>query len=76
MSNRTEIVQTRCGKLTGIYNEDGTVRKYLGIPYAKPPVNELRWKAPEPIEAWDDVRAMDHFGHVSMQGIPGKKAKR
>jgi para-nitrobenzyl esterase len=38
------------------------VRSYKGIPYAAPPVGELRWKAPQPVEAWEGVRERIDFG--------------
>ncbi len=55
------------GRLTGVYNADKSVEVYAGVPYAKPPVGELRWKAPEPPEKWDGVRACDTFAPMSMQ---------
>ena len=54
---------------TGIYvgeQEGGTV-SFLGIPYAKPPVGELRWKAPEPLPPSDDVFEAKHFGASAIQ---------
>lgn len=40
---------------------------YLGIPYARPPVGELRWKAPEPLPASDAVYEAKHFGASAIQ---------
>jgi para-nitrobenzyl esterase len=41
---------------------DGASRRFLGIPFARPPVGELRWKAPVPNEPWDGVRDATAFG--------------
>ena len=38
------------------------VRSYKGIPFAAPPVGELRWKAPQPVAAWEGVRESKDFG--------------
>jgi para-nitrobenzyl esterase len=48
------------GELHGT-NEDG-VRRFLGIPYAKPPVGELRWKRPQAPEAWSKPLEATQFG--------------
>jgi len=40
----------------------GETRQFLGIPYAKPPVGELRWKPPQPIAKWTSPRAATAFG--------------
>ena len=45
----------------------GTERAFLGIPYAAPPVGDLRWKAPRPAEAWTGVRKATEFGARCMQ---------
>ncbi|MBE6819152.1 MAG: carboxylesterase family protein [Ruminococcaceae bacterium] len=55
------------GELTGVYSEDKAVEVYAGIPYAKPPVGELRWQEPQEPEKWEGVRACDHFAPMSMQ---------
>jgi para-nitrobenzyl esterase len=47
---------------------DGKVRAFLGIPYAAPPVGDLRWKAPAPAAAWTGVRKATEFGSRCMQG--------
>src|SRR5262245_14980786 len=38
------------------------VRSYKGIPFAAPPVGDLRWKAPQPVGGWEGVRDFNHFG--------------
>ena len=63
----TEVVSVKEGALTGVFNEDKSVEVYAGIPYAAPPVNELRWKEPQPAEKWDGIRACDTFAPMSMQ---------
>lgn len=48
--------------------EDGAVRTFLGIPYAEPPVGDLRWKAPVPAAQWKGIRKATDFGLHCMQG--------
>lgn len=43
------------------------VRLFKGIPYASPPVGDLRWRAPQPVEPWQGARAADRFGPRCMQ---------
>jgi para-nitrobenzyl esterase len=43
------------------------LRVYRGIPYAAPPVGELRWRAPEPPPSWEGVRAAKTFGAICPQ---------
>ena len=45
------------GDVQGIV--DGDLAVYRAIPYAAPPVGDLRWKAPQPAKAWDGVRVCD-----------------
>lgn len=45
-----QTVNTQFGQIEGIQN--GNVYQFLGVPFAKPPVNDLRWKAPEDPEVW------------------------
>ncbi|MBQ3866505.1 MAG: carboxylesterase family protein [Clostridia bacterium] len=64
---QTEIVTVREGKLTGVKTPDGKVELFAGVPYAKPPVGDLRWRAPRDPEPWDGVRVCDTFAPMSMQ---------
>ena len=69
---KTEVMDLANGKVVGVYNKDQTVEIYAGIPYAKAPVGELRWKEPQDVENWDGVRDCSKFGAKSMQ--PGSNA--
>jgi para-nitrobenzyl esterase len=55
------------GKLQGTSNSDHTVRIFKGIPFAAPPVGDLRWKAPQPAANWTGVRQADKFGPPCLQ---------
>jgi para-nitrobenzyl esterase len=59
-------VKTKSGTVEG--KEDGAIRVFLGIPYAAPPVGELRWKRPMPAAKWSGVRKTTEFGAHCMQG--------
>ena len=50
--------------------KDG-VRSFKGIPFAAPPVGELRWKEPQPVKNWKGVRNADKFGARCVQRIGG-----
>ena len=58
-------VKTQYGVLEG-FEEDG-VKKFLGVPFAQAPVGELRWKAPQPVMAWDGIREAKQFSDDPMQ---------
>ena len=58
-------VKTKSGKVEG--KQAGPVRVFLGIPYAAPPVGELRWKPPAPAAKWKGVRKAAEFGPRCMQ---------
>lgn len=64
-----EPIQVNGGLITGTPSIQWTpgVRLYRGIPYAAPPVGDLRWRPPEPVVAWTGVRAADHFSPACMQ---------
>jgi para-nitrobenzyl esterase len=58
------------GQIEGSKSADGKIRIYKGIPFAAPPIGELRWKAPQPVAAWSGVRQATEFGARCMQGRP------
>jgi carboxylesterase type B len=56
------------GKIRGVIETPGSqVRVFRGIPYARPPVGELRWRPPLPVEAWDTVKDCSAFGPSCLQ---------
>lgn len=63
----TGVIELRDGKVQGVLTADKAVEVYTGIPYAKPPVGELRWKAPQDPEPWGGVRTCTHFAAMAMQ---------
>ena len=67
--DKTEILSIQNGKIQGVYNEAKDVEVYAGIPYAKPPVGDLRWKEPEDLDNWDGVLDCSQFKARSYQPI-------
>ncbi|WP_058910176.1 carboxylesterase/lipase family protein [Entomohabitans teleogrylli] len=61
----TPLVHLPQGALLGLVEEDMAV--WRGIPYAEPPVGELRWRAPRPPRRWSGVRVADRFSPASWQ---------
>lgn len=55
-------VKTEQGKVKGKTINDGKVKAFLGLPYAAPPVGDLRWKAPQPPAKWKGQRDGSKFG--------------
>ncbi|TKA90766.1 carboxylesterase/lipase family protein [Halopseudomonas bauzanensis] len=49
------VVDTTSGQLRG-FEADANTWQFLGIPYAKPPLGDLRWRAPQPVESWEGIR--------------------
>ena len=56
------IVKTEQGKVHGKTINDGKVRAWMGLPYAAPPVGDLRWKAPQPAAKWSGERDATNYG--------------
>jgi para-nitrobenzyl esterase len=70
-SNNLFAVQTTVehGRIEGNYDTKTGIQTYFGIPFAKPPVGELRWKAPQPLEKWMGVKETKQFSARPMQKI-------
>jgi para-nitrobenzyl esterase len=71
-STRAEslIVKTEQGKVSGKTINDGKVKAFLGLPYAAPPVGDLRWKAPQPAAKWTGERDATKFGaHCAQNAV-------
>ena len=64
---KTEVMTLANGDVQGVLSSDKKVRIYAGIPYAKAPVGELRWKETQPAENWSGVRDCSYFAPMSMQ---------
>jgi para-nitrobenzyl esterase len=62
----SDPVSTATGQLSGVTLPSG-VRVFKGIPFAAPPLGELRWKEPQPPVRWDGVRKAEQFSNVCVQ---------
>jgi para-nitrobenzyl esterase len=61
-------VQIDTGMISGVAGKSPEVRVYKGIPFAAPPVGDLRFRAPQPPAKWEGTRQADQFGPMCMQG--------
>jgi len=60
-------VQVDSGKLLGVLTADQKVVAYKGVPYAAPPVGELRWRPPQPVSKWKNILFARDFGSHCIQ---------
>ena len=63
----TDPVRVEQGLLAGTNGSSAEMRVYRGIPFAAPPVGDLRWKAPQPAAKWQDVRQATEFSNACWQ---------
>jgi len=63
----TTVVKTDSGYVSGI-NQDG-IRVYHGIPFAAPPVGNLRWRPPAPVQPWDGVKPAKEYSAICPEAI-------
>ena len=66
------IVKTDAGLVSGSTNVAGGIHIFKGIPFAAPPVGDLRWKAPQPVRPWEGVKQCTTFSASPMQPKPGE----
>jgi para-nitrobenzyl esterase len=65
----TDTLHLESGLLAGVRGTDPGVRVYKGIPYAAPPVGDLRWRSPQPAHPWEGVRKADEFAPGCIQDL-------
>jgi para-nitrobenzyl esterase len=68
-------VKTDSGSVAGTSNKDASVRMFKGIPFAAPPVGELRWKAAQPPAKWDGVKTATEFSPTCANGAGGGRGR-
>lgn len=59
------IIETTAGTIKGKENDDA--RLFLGVPFAAPPVGDLRWKAPQDVEPWEGILDTTESQNVCVQ---------
>ena len=69
--NKTPAIVTESGPLKGII--EGNISEFLGIPYAAPPVGNLRWMPPQSFGRWNGLLDASTFGNVCTQGGRGSE---
>src|SRR3954466_3323857 len=60
-------IRTQSGLVEGTRSAEGKVGAFEGIPFAAPPVGNLRWQPPQAVTAWEGVRKTTAFGPHCMQ---------
>ena len=66
MFAQTNQVKTANGIVEGVKEKSG-IYSFKGIPFAAPPIGDLRWKEPRPVKNWSGVLKADHFGPRAVQ---------
>ncbi|WP_411677469.1 carboxylesterase/lipase family protein [Caproicibacter sp.] len=62
-----QTVKVEGGYVSGVTDGTGKVSIFKGIPYAAPPVGDLRWKAPQSVIPWSGIRKADSYGNACIQ---------
>ena len=62
------------GLVSGVDDAAGAVRIYKGLPFAAPPVGDLRWREPQPVRPWSGIRIADRFASVCQQPLVPRNA--
>jgi para-nitrobenzyl esterase len=69
-------VRLDSGSVSGNPADDAGVRAFKGIPFAAPPLSDLRWRAPQPAAHWDGVRKAEQFASNCTTGAVGRGGGR
>ena len=64
---QTPVIEIEGGKVQGIDSHEPGVALFRGIPYAAPPVGELRWQLPQPVKPWQGVKVADTWSNIPPQ---------
>ena len=64
-------VSVESGLLAGVTGERPGITVFRGVPFAAPPLGDLRWRAPKPPAAWTGVRKAEAFGNDCIQRKSG-----
>ncbi len=67
VASGADRVRTDAGQVETTVPASSGVRAFLGIPFAAPPVGDLRWRSPQPVKPWKGVRDASKFGPRCMQ---------
>ncbi len=70
ISTAADTVKTDAGMLEGTSAGVPGVRVFKGVPYAAPPVGELRWRSPQAVKPWTGVRSAREYGNRCIQTNP------
>jgi para-nitrobenzyl esterase len=67
LSGSNPTLSVEGGKIVGVETPTKGIIAYKGIPFAAPPVGDLRWKEPQPVVPWKGVKVADTYGAAAMQ---------
>ncbi|MBN1767726.1 MAG: carboxylesterase family protein [Prolixibacteraceae bacterium] len=66
-SEKNPVLTVDGGQIQGVSTATDGVIAYKGVPFAAPPVGELRWREPQPVEPWEGVKIADSYGAAAWQ---------
>ncbi len=66
-SGSNPVLKIEGGQVTGVQTPTKGIIAYKGIPFAAPPLGDLRWKAPQPVIPWEGVKIADKYGDAASQ---------
>jgi para-nitrobenzyl esterase len=66
-------VKVEGGQMAGLPGRDPSITVFKGVPFAAPPVGDLRWHAPKALVAWQGVKKADRFGASCIQNIVAER---
>ena len=61
------LVKTSLGQIQGSWRKKDSIAVFKSIPYAKPPIGELRWRPPQPVEKWEGILKATKYRAMAWQ---------